>query len=333
MNVRQGFAFACLLAAMVGCKDSSTSYLNAQLQGIDQPIPPVSYPELNPFSASSIALGKLLFNDQRLSSDNTISCASCHDRSLGFATNLPANPGVEQRPGTRNSPSLGNVAFQPYFMREGSVPTLEAQILVPIQEHNEFDSNILEIVAELEGDETYQSLSQAAYDQPLSAFTLTRSIANFERTLVSNQSRWDAFIGGEEFELTDEELDGLRIFTSERANCISCHNGFNFTNYEIVNNGLYEVFQDEGLANLTLRPEDEGKFKVPSLRNVSLTAPYMHDGSLANLYEVIAHYEQGGQQHPNQDARIKPFELTFSERDNLVAFLSTLEDDSFGQGE
>ncbi len=293
--------------------------------------PEVEFPENNPYSQASVELGRLLFHDERLSNDNALSCASCHLSQFAFATQDAMNLGSDGALGVRNAPSLGNVAYHPYFTREGGVPTLEMQILVPIQEHNEFNSNIISIVEELANDSEYQRLSQEAYEQALTPFVLTRSIANFERTLITGETKYDRFVNGDASAFNADEMAGFELFTSEELQCVSCHSGFNFSNYEIVNNGLYSTYPDPGLARLTGLESDSGKFKVASLRNVALTPPYMHDGAMNTLEEVIDHYAAGGAGHSQQDERVHGFVLNSVEKEQLIAFLHALTDYSFCQ--
>lgn len=321
--------FCCLL---FGCAKENPELQNENV-GLKVPpgFPEMIFPESNPYSAYSIELGRRLFHDVRLSDDNALSCASCHQTQFAFATQDVTNMGSSGEPGTRNAPSLGNVGYHPYFTREGGVPTLEMQILVPIQEHNEFNSNIVSIVEELANDNEYQRLSQEAYGQDLTPFVLTRSIANFERTLISGESKYDRFINGDASAFNSDELAGFELFNSEELQCASCHSGFNFSNYEVVNNGLYVNYPDPGLARLSALESDSGKFKVASLRNVGLTPPYMHDGSVNSLEEVIEHYAAGGAGHTQQDGRIQGFELNSTEKERLMAFLHSLTDYSFCQ--
>lgn len=284
--------------------------------------PPMEYPSENPFSVEKFELGKALFYDTRLSRDNSISCGSCHQAQYGFGDNLSFSLGVEDRVGTRNAPSLINIGYHPYFLREGAVPTLEAQVLVPIQEHVEFDFNILLVEEILQQDSTYQQMSRAAYDRPFDYYVLTRALATFQRALIGGESLYDYYQQGFEVALTEQAKQGMDLFFSERTNCSSCHGGFNFTQYAIENNGLYNNYEDPGLYRLTLEETDRGKFKVPSLRNIGLSAPYMHDGSLATLKDVIEHYNQGGKNHPNQNELIQPLDLNDEEMEALVEFLS-----------
>ena len=295
-----------------------------------QNTPVVFYPENNPNSDASWILGKKLFFDKRLSRDNSISCASCHKPELAFSDNVSKSLGVESRIGRRNSPSLGNIGMHPYFTRDGGVPSLEMQVFVPIQEHDEFDFNMVLAVERLSQDSGLNKLGYLAYGRAFDAFVLTSALGNFQRSLISDQSRFDQYAkGAVPNALSTQELEGMKLFFSTRTNCTSCHSGFNFTNYSFQNNGLYEEYMDPGRMRLTGKLTDEARFKVPSLRNVAITGPYMHDGSLNTLEEVVRHYNSGGQNHPNKGEPIKPLNLSEEEINNLIAFLESLTDETF----
>jgi len=296
--------------------------------------PEINYPEDNAYSVSRFELGKALFFDAVLSKDNSLSCASCHKPHLAFSDNTPTSPGVEGRKGTRNSPSLANVAFLPYFTREGGVPTLEMQVLVPLQEHNEFDFNIVDAAERLMKSDKYITMSLAAYNRLPDAFVITRALACFERELISGNSRYDKYtFDGDKSAMTRDEVAGMNLFFSDKTQCSTCHSGFNFTDNSFANNGLYVDYADIGRMRLTGKQSDIGLFKVPTLRNISVTAPYMHDGSLNTLRKVIEHYNSGGNNHINKDNKIKTLGLNKREIEELLAFLNTLTDSDFIQNE
>lgn len=295
--------------------------------------PNMEFPEDNVPSQERWELGKKLFFETHLSDDNEVSCASCHLPAHAFSDVVEFSPGSEGAPGLRNAPTLANVGYHPYFTREGGIPTLEMQILVPIQEHNEFNSNIVELAAELKEIGNYNVLAQQAYGQEMSPFVITRALATFERSLVSGESLFDLFKSGEINAMNGSQVNGMNLFFSAKANCSSCHGGFNFTHYEIVSNGLYTEYEDPGLFRLTGDPLDSGKFKVPSLRNIALTGPYMHDGSMESLEAVVDHYNEGGKEHPNKDERIKALGLNSQEKQDLIHFLEALSDYSFIENE
>jgi cytochrome c peroxidase len=292
--------------------------------------PVIDFPEDNLFTQARWELGKKLFYDPVLSVDATISCASCHKPALAFSDQLSFSLGVEDRLGTRNAPSLANVAYQPYLLREGGVPTLEMQVLVPIQEHNEFDFNIVLLAQRLNADTTYVKMAMDAYGRSPDAFVITRALACFERSLLSGNSPYDQYTQQNNTSaMTNAQIRGMNLFFSDRTNCSTCHSGFNFTNYTFQNNGLYIQYADEGRMRLTLKEEDQALFKVPGLRNIDLTGPYMHDGSLKTLQQVIDHYQSGGKDHPNKNTILRPLDLTSSEQKDLIEFLKSLTDDTF----
>ncbi|MCI5057173.1 MAG: c-type cytochrome, partial [Flavobacteriales bacterium] len=176
----------------------------------------------------------------------------------------------------------------------------------------------------------YRTLFNLVFGQNADAFTLTRSIAAFERTIISGNAKFDQYdINSETNSYSSSEQRGWSLFSGS-ANCIACHEGFNFTNDLFINNGLYDSYPiDSGRARITLKQEDIGKFKVPTLRNVEVTGPYMFDGSIETLEQVIEHYNSGGSNHPNKDPRIKALNLTVQEKEDLVNFLKTLTDEAF----
>ncbi|MCZ4410455.1 c-type cytochrome [Cryomorphaceae bacterium 1068] len=323
-----------ICGVMLSCEkdngDSNTPDRSEALLVIPDGFPSMEFPDDNPFTKVSYNLGKKLFFDPILSRDSSISCGSCHLPGKAFSDEFSVSLGVDDAPGTRNSPSLANVGYQPYFMREGGVPTLEMQVLVPIQEHNEFDFNILLIAERLNQNPEYVEMSLEAYDRAPDAFVITRAISNFERTLISGNAPYDRyFLQGDEAALNESEKRGMDLFFSDELACSSCHSGFNLTDYSFGNNGLYAAYADIGRKRLTGLDADEALFKVPSLRNVEVTGPYMHDGSMATLQEVILHYESGGEEHPNKSEQIQGFELTNAEREDLIAFLHSLTDTDF----
>jgi cytochrome c peroxidase len=328
MRLRFG-AFVSLFILLISCTKEPEVPISAYLDVPDW-FPAMDFPPDNEFTSKRYELGRRLFFEPMLSLDSSISCASCHHQHLSFADSVAVSPGVKGRLGERNAPSLANIGYHPYFMREGGVPTLEMQVLVPIQEHAEFDNNILTIADRLYDNEIYLSLSWQAYNKDPDPFVITRALATYERALISGHSPYDMHEQGVTT-LTPSEVRGMELFNSDRTQCSSCHSGFNFTDYGFYNNGLYEVYADIGRMRLTSDSTDLAKFKTPSLRNVSLTAPYMHDGSMADLRSVLDHYNSGGANHMNKDPRIKALNLTESELDDLQAFLESLTDMNFVQ--
>lgn len=294
---------------------------------------PLGFPELNvpsdnPITKAKIELGKKLFFDNLLSRDSSISCASCHKPSHAFTDGLQKARGIKEREVSRNTPTLTNIAYNNSFLRDGVNPSLEAQVIVPIHEKNEFDFHILLVTERLKKKKEYVELFQKAFGEKPTPKFISQALATYERTLISGNSRYDKFIfHNDSSAITNKEQRGMRLFN--KLNCNSCHSGFNFSNGEIVNNGLYEVYDDQGKMRVTLDPKDRGSFKVPTLRNIGVTSPYMHDGSLRSLEEVINHYAKGGQNNKNKDERIVSFDLNDKEKSDLIAFLHSLTDSSF----
>jgi len=207
--------FSILAVLFASCqKEIVVSEKETVLQEIQIPegFPEVVHPAGNAFTPERWALGKALFYDTALSIDSTVSCASCHRITYGFADKTPTSPGVFGRAGTRNAPSLANVVYHPYFLREGGVPTLEMQVLVPVAEHNEFGFNLVKIVERLATNQKYQDMARKGYGRSLDAFAITRSISLFERSLISGNSRYDQYIHGDADALTSLEKEGMELF-------------------------------------------------------------------------------------------------------------------------
>lgn len=284
-------------------------------------------PTDNPITEASVAMGKALFFDARLSRDGTVSCASCHLPDRAFSDMLALSIGVDGGLGMRNAPPLGNVGYHTSYFRDGGVATLELQAIAPVHDEVEMAHNITTAAAALRYVEPYRTLSLRAYGRPMQAYDLTRALASYERTLISGWSRYDRYLQGEAAALSESELRGFQLFSSAELNCTACHGGFDLSDHAFHNVGQYMDYSDNGRRRITLQPSDEGRFKTPSLRNIALTAPYMHDGSMATLGEVIDHFASGGLPHPNRDPEMRNFDLSPEEMDDLLAFLSALTDE------
>tara|TARA_B110000305_G_scaffold159721_1_gene176707 strand:- start:1599 stop:2576 length:978 start_codon:yes stop_codon:yes gene_type:complete len=286
-------------------------------------------PADNPMDSAKIALGKALFLDTRLSKDNSINCASCHKPGLAFTDGLKTSNGINGQKTDRNSPSLLNAGFLPTVMFDAHLKTLELQAIVPIQEPNEMGHNMRDLIPILRADPEYQQAAKTIYGRNFDAWVLTRSLAAFQRSLLSMSSPYDHFANGDSSALNKKEQAGLKIF-SEKLYCTECHSPPYFTSFEARNNGLYlDYGADKGRFRIHLDSSEIGYFKVPSLRNIDYTSPYMHDGSFESIEEVIDHYAKGGAGHGLQDPVIVPFTLSSKEREALIAFLSSLTDLSF----
>ncbi|MEL6676793.1 MAG: cytochrome c peroxidase [Bacteroidota bacterium] len=293
--------------------------------------PLVDYPADNLPSKARIDLGRQLFYDPILSRDSTISCASCHHQDKAFTDGRTLSQGIAGKSGVRNVPTLTNVAYHPYFFAEGGSPTLELQTIGPIETEHEMGFNAAELDARVKGHPHYEALAQQAYGREMGIYVITRALAVFERTFISGASAYDQFIQGDTAALGADARAGMALFFSDKTGCGTCHSGHNFTDYRIVNIGLYETYADEGLYRVSGKEQDKGKMKTPTLRNVALTAPYMHDGSLPDLQTVLQHFNTGGKGHVNQDSLIHPLGLTSGEMAQLEAFLHSLTDKAFLQ--
>jgi len=305
--------------ALLACAPEPSSELLSELATWPQ----MEYPTDNEPDNQKIALGERLFFDPILSIDSSISCASCHKEVYGFADGLAISPGVDGRLGKRNSPSLWNVGYQPYFMREGGVPTLEMQVLVPVQEHSEMAFNMVLLAQRLNANTAYKNDFLEAFGDSASAYTITRALAQYERTLIQEPTAFDEYVRGGNRALSTVAKKGFELFYG-KAGCDGCHSGPLMTNFGFYNNGTQISTDDYGRAELTLDSTDFYLFKVPSLRKVTLTAPYMHDGSLLSLRDVLEQYNDGGVGHDYTSDAIAPLNLNESELVALEEFLSTL---------
>lgn len=278
--------------------------------GLDRFMPA---PESNPLTLEKVALGRELFFDQRLSRDRSLACASCHDPAHGFTDARPVAIGVFGRRGSRRVPSLLNRGYGASFFWDGRVRTLEEQVLQPIVNPLEMDLPLEEAVARLRPKvDTIEELSHA--------------LASYVRTILTGDSAYDRYLAGDRAALSSLELEGLRLFRG-KANCAACHLGPNLTDELFHNTGIGfrdGAFADPGRFEVTRNSRDLGAFKTPTLRGVAARAPYMHDGSLATLEDVIEHYDRGGIANPNLDEDIRPLRLTAEEKRALTAFLRAL---------
>lgn len=289
--------------------------------------PEMIVPENNQLTEARINLGRKLFFDNILSSDSSVSCASCHKPALAFSDSFALSMGVEGRHADRNSPSLINAAFLLKLMREGGPPNLELQVLAPLESENEMNMPVQKACDRLNSIPEYRELFNQAYQSEATPFTLTRAIACFERTLVGGNSDFDRYLAGDSQALSDQAILGYQLFNSDRIGCGNCHAGILLTDFSFQNNGTYADYPDNGRFRLTLRDQDIGKFKVPSLRNIALTAPYMFDGHLSSLNDVLDHYASGGKDHINKSQYIRVLEISEEEKNAIIQFLESLTEE------
>lgn len=282
----------------------------------------------NSITESKILLGKKLFFDTRLSSDNLVSCASCHQPQQAFAENKSISTGVNQLPGIRNAQPLFNLAWSSRFFRDGGVLNLNLLALAPIQAKHEMNLTILQLIDKLNSDQEYSFLFKKVYGKSPDLNGFLDALAAYQLTLISSKSDYDSFLQGK-VNFDELTMHGLKLFFSDSTFCYKCHSGVLFTNQSFENNGLYLHYPDSGRMRVTTLPSDRGKFKVPSLRNLNYTAPYMFDGSISSLSDVIEHYNSGGKEHENQSEWIKPLHLSEKQKSALLRFLETLNDNKF----
>ncbi|MCJ8290903.1 MAG: c-type cytochrome [Crocinitomicaceae bacterium] len=287
-------------------------------------MPEVQFPKDNPYSIESIELGGALFSERLFSQDTSISCQSCHMTHMALTDQVKLGEGIFGRKVTRNTPTLNNIGLHPYLMRDGKFLTLEDQVLGPLKDHREFNLDKDELLKRLKSVSYLDKMSQKAYGSDLTIEIIQKAIANFERILVSKDTPFDAYMNGDINAISISAQNGYTLFKSDRLNCVKCHSGFDFTDYSFQNNGTYKNYIDLGRALVTKNNKDIGKFKVPTLRNLNLTFPYMHDGSFQSLEKVILHYEQGGKDSKTKSTYVRGFELTDNERKDLLQFLSSL---------
>jgi cytochrome c peroxidase len=286
----------------------------------------IPFPKQDPYTAEKASLGKKLYFDTRLSVTSAQSCASCHNPGFGWGDGLPVGVGYGMAKLGRRSPTIVNAAWGAVFMWDGRLADLEEQALGPITSPGEMNMPIEQLMARLRSIAEYKPLFAAAFpNEAMSAKTLAKAIATFERTVVSERAPFDLWIEGNEKAISEEAKRGFALFNT-KAQCSSCHEGWSFTN---------EGFQDIGLPS-----EDVGRgkflpdvvkmqhaFKTPGLREIARRSPYMHDGSIATLEQVVDHYDAGGVERPSRSDLMKPLGLTAQEKADLVAFLKTLTSD------
>ncbi len=289
-------------------------------------------PQMN--EIDEVQLGKLLFNDKILSNKQTISCASCHKAEFAFSDTVALSIGDEGKPGKRNALGITNQAERSFFFYDGRAASLEEQAIFPITDPLEMNLPIEKAVLRLNANEKYVDLFSKIYNEKPNAANLGKALAAFERTLETSNSAWDRYAKGDKKAANAAVLRGRKIFNT-KGKCIDCHSGTDFTNDEFRNIGLFNGndLNDKGRADFTKKNEDVGKFKVPGLRNVGVTGPYMHNGMFKTLKEVLAYYNNPTaivSGSINTDSLLtEPLNLSPSELEDLEAFLNALTDKQF----
>ena len=301
--------------------------------------PPSTYTfDNNPVTKEGFELGRKLFFDPLLSKDGSVSCNNCHIQGTTFADSQqhPLSVGVDNRLGIRNAPPLTNLAFMQEFFWDGGVTHLDFVPINAIEAEFELGETLENVVKKLNEDEEYPDLFQDAFgiDKVTSPYML-QALSQFMVMMVSANSKYDKYVRQEGETLTGEELQGLELFD---AKCSSCHSGALFSDFSYRNNGLNDTFIDEGRARISEFDGDVGKFRVPSLRNIALTSPYMHNARFKTLKDVLDHYDEGMVDSPTLDPLFKTgarlgIELSEDEKGKIIAFLRTLTDRDFTSDE
>lgn len=302
---------------------------------IPEGFPEMIIPDNNKLTEEGVALGRMLFYDPILSADNSQSCASCHNPEFSFTDNgRKFSKGIDGIEGTRNSPSVINIGWMPLLFWDGRATTIEEQALEPIPNPIEMHQKWTDATNKLNSHPKYPELFYQAFgSRTIDSMMVVKAIAQFERTLISSNSKWDRYLRGEVV-LNQAESQGFEIFFTEKGDCFHCHGTILFTDNKFHNNGMDSIITDKGLYQITNNPNDIGKFKSPSLRNIAYTAPYMHDGRFETLEEVIDFYSEGIVWSPTIDPLMKKVNqgglfLTQQEKNSLIAFIKTLSDTTF----
>ena len=334
-----------VIICLISCSEVDTAYrpVASPLQIpelFERTILPPVIPSDNPQTEEGVALGRRLFFDPILSGNGTVSCASCHQPPLSFSDNTPNSAGSLGTLGSRNTMPLFNLAwnYNERFAWDGKELSLERQVLEPVSNPLEMNANWDDVLERLNGHPEYPELFDRAFPlEPLTRELVAKAIAQFERTLISANSKFDRYSIGQAT-LTEQELNGLVVFMSEdKGDCFHCHGSPNnplWTTNDFHNNGLDASFSDLGLGAVTGDPNDNGKFRAPSLRNLAYTAPYMHDGRFETLEAVVDFYSEGLQESPTIDPLMKNIDqggvqLSSQDKADLIAFLRSLSDPSF----
>ena len=287
-------------------------------------------PVASPLTEARAELGRRLFYDKRLSRTGQVACVTCHQQTHAFSDVAPVSSGVDGRTGTRNAPALVNLAWGSTFFWDGRSASLEELVTQPIENPVEMDLSLGDALARIASDSAYVSDFGAAFNGgPPSIEAMQQALASFLRVLVSGNSPYDRHLRGDDSDFGPAAQRGESLFNSDRAACSHCHPVGPLTNDGYFNNGTYVAGGDPGRQALTGLSGDLGKFKVPTLRNVAMSAPYMHDGSLATLSDVIERYARGGRGDPTTDPQIIPLSLTDENKADLLAFLDALTDERF----
>ncbi len=309
-----------VIMAMLGANGSAMADKSDYLMPQAAPAP-----KDNQTTAERVQLGKVLFFDPRLSSSNWISCATCHNPGLGWSDGLATAIGHDMHKLARATPTILNTGFNKFQFWDGRARTLEEQAVGPIQAAGEMNQNMGKLIDELSAIDGYKVLFEAAYPgEGISEETIGKALAAFQRTVVTTESTFDLWVKGDENAISTAAKRGFELFEG-KGRCVICHSGFNFNDNGFHNLGLKEAVPDMGRYNVRKVAILRGAFKTPTLRDVTLTAPYMHNGMYATLEEVIDHYDRGGDAKEHLSPNMEPLNLTKQEKFDLLAFMESLD--------
>lgn len=319
------FTFITIISGCQKRSDSSKEKVTIEIPlGLDSNT--LYIPKDNPLTKAKIDLGRKLYFDERLSIDATVSCAFCHNPLLGFSDGRYLAMGIFGNKGLRNTCTILNRVFSREQFLDGRAKNIEEVILEHIQNPKEMNNRLENLIEILDADESYRKAFKAAFNNDITSDAIAKAIACFVRTLVSGNSPYDKYMAGDKHALSNPAQRGLRLFRSERLNCTACHNGPNLTDEKYHNNGAGQDLEqpDLGRYNYTGLDSDRGKFKTPTLRDITRTSPYMHNGSLKSLGDVVDFYDGGGIPNDNLSKHIRPLHLTIKEKEDLIEFLRSL---------
>jgi len=312
------------------CSCSSDRNTNEVIPAIKTPIGLENLnqfiPEDNPITEGKIALGRDLFFDRRLSVDGTVSCDFCHSPLLGFSDGRYFATGVFGLKSKRNTITILNRVFGREFLWDGKANSIEEVVLDHIKDPNVFGNNEENVVKTLNEDKTYREKFEKVFETGINADGISKAIAAFVRTLLSGNSPYDKYVAGDKSALSESAVRGMKLFFSDQLKCAVCHSGPNFTDEKYHNNGakIDSLNQDLGRYLVTKKEDDKGKFRTPTLRDISRSSPYMHNGSVKGLTALVEFYNEGGITNNFQSSVIKPLHLTEEEKIDLKSFLRSL---------
>ena len=287
---------------------------------------PIQFPKDNPYSAEKRELGRLLYYDKRLSADGTVACATCHAPENAFTDNKPVSSGIKGQIGGRSAPTVFNRAYSLAQFWDGRAKTLEEQAGGPMQNSIEMGNTHEVVTKTLNGIPGYVALFKQVFGtENIGIDEVTKAIATYERTVLSGNSPYDRYKAGNKKALTAGQIRGFDVYFN-KAKCDQCHEGVNLTanSYHNLGVGTDKPKPDEGRMAVTKSAADWAAFKTPTLREIARTAPYMHDGSLATLEDVVEYYDKGGNPNKNLDERMKPLKLSAQDKKDLVEFMKAL---------